>query len=249
MNLPDSKQNFCIRLKRITLFLICFLSAGLTELSAQLNNVPINLPKYDHQRIHFGFTLGLNSSNFRVQKVDDFKEQDSIYSIEPGAVMGLNLGIISNLRIGNHFDLRFIPALSFAQRNLEYNFYYPGSSGNLITKKIESTYLEFPLNLKFKSKRINNYRVYVLAGGRYSIDMVSQAKVQNRDKDIVKLERYDYGYEIGMGFDFYMTYFKFSPEIKMFNGLNNLLVSENTAFARPLKGLKSKIFLISFTFE
>jgi hypothetical protein len=224
-------------------------TAGNTEIHAQLNNVPINLPKYDHQRIHFGFTLGLNSSNFRVQKVDDFKELDSIYSIEPGAVMGLNLGIISNLRIGNHFDLRFIPALSFAQRNLDYNFYYPGSSGNLITKKIESTYLEFPLNLKFKSKRINNYRVYVLAGGRYSIDMVSQAKVLNRDKDIVKLERYDYGYEIGVGFDFYMTYFKFSPEIKMFNGLNNLLVSENTALAKPLEGLRSKIFLISFTFE
>jgi hypothetical protein len=216
---------------------------------AQLNRVPINLPKYDKQRVHFGFTLGLNSSNFRVLKVSDFKNQDSIYSVEPQAVMGLNLGIVSNLRLGEHWDLRFIPALSFAQRNLEYTFYYPGTSGDFITKNIESTYLEFPLDLKFKSKRINNYRVYVLAGGRYSIDMVSQAKVLNKDKDIVKLEKHDYGYEVGVGFDFYMTYFKFSPEIKMFNGLNNLLVPEDTPFAKPLDALRSKIFLISFTFE
>ncbi len=215
----------------------------------QLHNVPINLPKYDKQKIHFGFTLGLNSSNFKVQKVSDFKTRDSIYSIEPQSVMGLNLGIVSNLRLGEYFDLRFIPALSFAQRNLEYTFQYPGTTGDFVTKNIESSYLEFPFDLKFKSKRINNYRVYVLAGVRYSIDMVSQAKIKNKDKDIVRLERHDYGYEIGMGFDFYMTYFKFSPELKMFNGMNNLLVEENTPYSNPLEGLKSKIFLISFTFE
>ena len=231
------------------LFATVILLLGNLDSNAQLNRVPINLPKYDKQRVHFGFTLGLNSSNFRVTKVSDFKSQDSIYSIEPRRVTGLNLGIVSNLRLGEHWDLRFIPALSFAQRNLEYTFYYPGSSGSVITKNIESSYLEFPLDFKFKSKRINNYRVYVLAGGRYSIDMVSQAKVLDKDKDIVKLERHDYGYEIGVGFDFYMTYFKFSPEIKMFNGLNNLLVRENTPFAKPLDGLRSKIFLISFTFE
>lgn len=226
------------------LFIIFYLNSF-----AQLNRVPINLPKYDKQKIHFGFTLGLNNSSFRIHKVADFQIQDSIYSIEPQAVLGLNLGIVSNLRLGEHWDLRFIPALSFSQRNIDYTFYYNGSSGALITKSIESTYIEFPLDLKFKSNRINNYRVYVLAGGHYSIDMVSQAKVLNKDKDIVKLEKYDYGYEIGMGFDFYMTYFKFSPEIKMFNGLNNLLVNENTPFAKPLTGLKSKIFLVSFTFE
>jgi len=91
--------------------------------------------------------------------------------------------------------------------------------------------------------------MYVLAGARYSIDMVSQAKVRDKDKDIVKLKRYDYGYEIGLGFDFYLTYFKFSPEIKMFNGLNNLLVKDNSRYASPLEKLNSKIFLVSFLFE
>lgn len=226
------------------LFSLCIFSAR-----AQHHDVPINLPKYDKQKIHFGFCLGMNKSNFRVQLAPDLKYQDSIYSVEPAGVSGINLGIISNLRMGEHWDLRFVPALSFAQRNLEYVFYYPDGTGLATTKKVESTYLEFPVDIKFKSRRVNNYRAYVLAGGRYSIDMVSQAKVRDKDKDIVKLERYDYGYEIGLGFDFYMTYFKFSPEIKMFNGLNNLLVKENTPFSSPISGLYSKIFLVSFLFE
>lgn len=231
-----------------SLAFLCLIAFS-NSVQAQSNRVPINLPKYDKQKIHFGFTLGLNSTNFRIQLAPDFKYRDSIYSIVPTPVTGINLGIISNLRMGEHFDLRFIPALSFAQRNLDYVFYYPDGTGLSTTKKVESTYLEFPVDIKFKSKRVNNYRVYVLAGGRYSIDMVSQAKVRDKDKDIVKLERYDYGYEIGMGFDFYMTYFKFSPEIKMFNGMNNLLVRENTPFSSPLAKLNSKIFLISFLFE
>ncbi|MBL0258369.1 MAG: PorT family protein [Bacteroidetes bacterium] len=213
---------------------------------AQLNNSPINLPKYDNQKIHFGFTLGLNSTNCKVTLVPDFKTMDSIYVVESEPVSGLNLGIISNLRLGEYWDLRFIPALSFAQRNLIYQFKYPDSTSAGTTKSVESTYLEFPLDLKFKSKRVTNYRMYVLAGARYSIDMVSQAKVRDKDRDIVKLKRYDFGYEIGLGFDFYLTYFKFSPEIKMFNGLNNLLVKDNSRYASPLDKLNSKIFLVSF---
>ena len=216
---------------------------------AQRDGVVKNLPKYDKQPIHFGFVLGVNSSGFRVKYAPDFHVRDSVYTIEPESVAGLNLGIISNLRIGNHFDLRFIPALSFAQRNLQYQFLYTPGNGEADLKKVESTYLEFPLLLKFKSERINNYRIYVLGGFKYSIDMVSQAKVQDVDKELIKLQRNDFGYEIGFGFDFYMAYFKFSPEIKMYHGIPNLLVQDGSRFASPLSGLYSKVFVLSFTFE
>ena len=211
----------------------------------------MNLPKYDRARIHFGFVLGLNISKFKVEPVGDLRIRDTVYSIVPRGTSGLNLGIISNLKLGEHFDLRFIPALAFTQRNLEYSMVYTDSnfSRETITKQVESTYLEFPFHLKFKSSRIDNYRVYVLAGWKYAIDMVSQAKVLAKDKEIVKLKKHDYGYEIGVGFDFYMTYFKFSPELKMYNGLTNLLVQDGRRFSSPLNGLSSKAFVISFTFE
>lgn len=217
---------------------------------AQRREMPVNLPKYDKQNIHFGFLLGYNSANFQMQLKPDFKLQDSVYSVTPYPQGGLNLGILSNLRIGEHFDLRFMPALSFVQRKLEYDFYYPSNGQSpVIIKTVESTYLELPVNLKFKSSRLGNYRLYVVAGGRSSIDMISQAKVVQKDPDILKLKRKDYGLELGMGADFYMPYFKFSPEIKMYHGLPNLLVDESTTYVNPLKSLKSKIFFVSFFFE
>ena len=215
----------------------------------QRDGVVKNLPKYDQQKIHFGFLLGMNSSTFRTELVPEYHISDSIYTITPSASAGLNLGIISNLRIGKHFDLRFIPSLSFSQRNLEYFFLYAPGNGATTLKKVESTYLEFPIDLKFKSARINNYRIYVLAGAKYAIDMVSQAKVVAVDKELIKLQRNDYGYEIGIGFDFYMPYFKFSPEIKMYHGIPNLLVKDGTKYANPLEGLYAKSFILSLTFE
>ena len=224
-------------------FLLPFIS------KAQLANRPINLPKYDQQKIHFGFALGFNSAKFLVNKVENFNLLDSVYSIESSASAGLNLTILSNLRLGEYFDLRFLPTLSFAQRNLDYNLLYSDSIPISKTKVVESTYLEFPLELKYKSKRVDNYRVYVLGGFKYGIDMVSQAKVKLEDPDIIKLSRNDYGYEIGLGFDFYMSYFKFSPEIKMFTGLKNLIVPENTIFSSPIEALYSRTFTVSLTFE
>jgi Outer membrane protein beta-barrel domain len=238
-------------LKRIcrafmALAVLSFLAA---PVYSQRDGVVKNLPKYDQQKVHFGFVLGMNSSTFRTEMVPDFHISDSIYTITPSASAGLNLGIISNFRIGKHFDLRFIPSLSFSQRNLEYFFLYAPGNGATTLKKVESTYLEFPLLIKFKSTRINNYRIYVLAGGKYAIDMVSQAKVVAVDKELIKLQRYDYGYEIGIGFDFYMSYFKFSPEIKMYHGIPNLLVQDGTRFSNPLEALYAKSFIVSLTFE
>ncbi len=215
-----------------------------------MSEKPKNLPKYDKQKIHFGFVLGFNSANFNMTPAADFKLQDSIYSITPMPQGGLNLGILMNLHLGNHFDLRFMPALSFVQRQLLFTYYDPATGRNpTLNKAVESTYLEMPVDLKFKSKRIDNYRLYVLAGFRFQNDMISQAKVKEKDPDIIKLNRKDYGYEIGFGADLYMPFFKFSPEIKMYNGIPNLLVSENTVYSNSLSSLRSKVFYVSFFFE
>lgn len=220
-----------------------------TAVNAQRTKVE-NMPKYDKQIVHFGFSLGINIADFRVKKNPDLFQFDSLYNVDNLKQTGFNLGIVMNLRMGEHFDLRFIPDLAFAERDLEYTFYINGVQQKPSTiKKIESTFLEFPLYIKFKSQRVGNFRAYVIGGGQYSIDMVSQAKVENEDKQYVKLNRKDYGYTVGVGFDFYLEMFKFSPELKMYNGLNNLLVSDNTIFARSLSSLNSKIFMISLLFE
>lgn len=159
-------------MKRLFCFMAFIMVYGLPA-SAQRNTVQ-NLPKYDKQKLHFGFLLGMNKTDFVVKRIGTFNYLDSLYVVEVQPTSGFNLGIVSNLRLAEHFDLRFVPDLAFSQRNLIYSFYENGVPFSTTVKQIESTFLEFPLELKYKSARVKNYRVYVLAGFRYSIDMVSQ---------------------------------------------------------------------------
>jgi len=234
--------------QRVIVFSFLVLLFNADSLFAQKQKI-LNLPKYDRQRFHFGFILGINKTDFVIDRVASFSLIDSLYTVESKGTSGFNLQIVTNMRMGEHFDLRFLPGLAFASRNLIYTFEKGRPLSNVVTKKVESTFVELPLDVKFKSARLNNFRAYVLGGVKYSIDMVSQAKVKAKDKEYVKLQRNDYGYEIGVGCDFYLPMFKFSPEIKMYHGLRNLLVKDDLVYSKSLDGLFSKMFTFSLTFE
>jgi hypothetical protein len=208
-----------------------------------------NLPKYEFEAIHFGFTLGINTTNFVITpKV----LSDSILVVESTPQTGFNLGIVSELAVHRYLTIRFIPNLSFAQRNLDFTI--ATSKGVAVfTKKIESTFLDFPIDLKLRSARMNNFSAYVLAGGKYTIDLASQKNVDNTSlgvtQQVIKLNKNDIGYEMGAGAEFYLPYFKFAIEAKLSLGFKNLQVKDNTIFANAIDRLYSKVFLISFTFE
>jgi hypothetical protein len=217
--------------------------------SAQSRKV-LNLPNYDKQTIHFGFLLGVNTLTFVPKTIGDLRDVDSVMIISPQSGTGFNLGIVSNLHLGDNFDLRFLPTLTFGERSLNYNIAMPSIDSSFTRqKRVESTLLEFPLLLKFKSARLNNGRAYVIGGVKSVIDLASQDKVDDQGERILKLKRNDLYYEIGFGLDFYSQYFKFTPEIKMSYGLSNLLVQENNIYTAGLNALQSKAFYLSFTFE
>jgi hypothetical protein len=236
-------------MKNIALFVLIFLfiTASIETANAQRIIVK-NQEKYDKQWIHFGFLLGTNKTNFKVSRAENLLQNDSVRFLSADGQTGFDLGIISNLRIADNFDLRFTPMLAFSQRNMNYNMTLKVAGSNIVTKKIESTFIQFPLLVKFKSNRVNNYRFYVLGGAKYMIDLVSQAAVEN-DEQLVKLKKYDYGYEIGFGMDLYLPLFKFAPEIKMYQGIPNILANDNAVYTTSLSGLKTRIWSISFTFE
>ena len=211
---------------------------------------PDNLPKYDMSPYHFGFIIGLNQMHFVVKPIKDFQKQDTIYVVQAQPEMGFNIGIVSNLRLGEYFDLRFIPTLSFGERTMSFTRAINDTNFFQTNKKVESTYLDFPLEIKFKSKRMHNTRAYVLTGFKYSLDLASQAKKIETDQEIrIKLKKNDYSFEFGVGFDFYTTYFKFGTEIKMAYGLRDLLNHENNIYANTIDRLNSKIFQFTLTFE
>ena len=165
--------------------------------------------------------------------------------------MGFTIGIVSDLRLWCDFaDLRFVPSLSFSGEKLIYTFNKLRITQSEM-KPTEITNLEFPFMIKLKSQRFwNNTRAYVIGGVKYSIDMASQAKQkESTDIYVVRLKRNDYTYEIGTGFDFYLTYFKFGIELKMDYGIRDLLKRDNTVYTKSIDKLNSKMFLLSFTFE
>jgi hypothetical protein len=210
-----------------------------------------NLENFDKHLFHFGFSLGLNSANFIVRPNVNYLLGDSLYSLNAIKQPGFSLGIVSDMKIFENFNLRFIPCLTFTNRILEYNFKGPNSTQfTTVNKTVESTFLEFPLSLKFKSERVNNYRMYVLGGGKYTIDMSSNKDVEvGSGKEIIKINRNDFLTEVGVGMDFYLEYFKLSPEIKYAFGVKNLLVNDNTIFSNSIERLNSKIIYFSLTFE
>ena len=261
--------------QRILLVVVLVFYAGSTFSQSRL--VP-NKPEYDQDPYHFGFLLGVNNMFFSVKTYPDFQKKmyynsnlpsaddalqqipdqlsDSaaLYSVEATPTVGFVIGIVSNLRLGNYFDLRFTPSLTFGQRDLNYTFYnnYRKTAPELlpVTKNIQSTFVEFPLWVKFKGKRIHNVRPYIMAGGKYSLDLASNAKKKaDNNSAYVFINRKDVYALGGVGFDFYTAYFKFGTEISMSYGLFDILKRDNTIYTGGIERLNSKIFQISFTFE
>jgi hypothetical protein len=117
--------------------------------------------------------------------------------------------------------------------------------------RVESVYLDFPINFKFRTNRSKNFAAYMLTGGKYSRDMQSQKNVNQgiSANKIIKIIDYDYSIDIGGGFDFFLEYFKLSVEFKSSLGIPNLLIEDETIFTRNIESLRSKAFIFSITFE
>ena len=216
--------------------------------NAQRHKKPQNLARYDFKKIHFGFSLGINALNFNIKKNDDFLANDSLLSMLSQDQKGFNLGIVSNLRLGKYTDLRFIPTLVFGERILNYQF-TDQNNNSLKSKRIESTLIDFPISLKYKSERYNNFRTYVSCGVKYSLDIASQSTIDDEGQELVKLNNHDIMIEGGFGIDFYLQYFKFSPQIKISHGIINILSRDKTVYTQTINNLKTSGWMLSFTFE
>lgn len=244
-------KRFVAEMKKLNFILfITLLFAMLSmDLFAQKHPKLQNLPRYDNKKIHFGFTLGINNMDFKIKQVSNISDFDSLYVLEAQKQKGFNLGIVSNLRLGKAFDLRFLPRLVFAERIIEYSFRDGNRKIYMQTKPIESTFVDFPILVKYKSERYNNFRTYLLGGIKYGVDIASQKDIDDEGEKIVKLKRHDLAVEMGFGMDFYLEYFKFSPQIKLSFGFIDLLAEDETIYTKSVEKLTTNAWLLSFTFE
>lgn len=244
---------------------------------------PMNLMNYDFEDYHFGFILAYNQMSYSFKYVENYQliphsaseypnSSDSFYnagatyytrSVESPAKPGFTVGVVGNLRIGQFFDLRLIPSLSFGTRTIIYQLYRDSSAVPSILatkeKSILSTFIEFPLQVKYRSKRLNNVAAYVIGGTNFKFDLASQKKsqidVMNEQGeqitviDNIRVKKFDIAAEIGAGFDFYNSYFKFGIEFKLSYGLLNVLDKQNLIYDSSIQNMKNRTFQVSLTFE
>jgi hypothetical protein len=211
---------------------------------------PKNDSNYDERLLHFGFSMGLNTMDFNVKMNpgDTNNWTAEVVSLKPG----INIQIVTDYRPSTYLDVRFLPGVSFGQRNL--NFY--DENGELVNDKqqLESSFLEFPLLIKAKGMRLNNSRPYLIGGVNFRYDLAAKNEYDEQSEVYMRLRKADLYYEVGAGIDFYLPYFKLTIEAKMSNGLRDVLVHdephpEHPQYVNSIESLKSQMWVLSFHFE
>ena len=236
------------------------------------------LPKYEQEPYHFGFLLAYNQMMYTVKTVEDYQNVPQpanswpngnynipstqnlyVYNIETLQTPGFTVGIIGSKRLGRYFDLRLIPSLSFSERRMRYDVAVINLDGEItmksFTKSIGTTFVEFPLNIKYRSKRYNNIGAYLMGGVNPKIDLASQKDNKETDGqgnefiNNLVTKRFDVAGEIGAGFDIYNQWFKMGIEVKMSYGLLDIVKNEAFIYTAPIDKLRNKLFQVSLIVE
>ena len=249
-------------MERILVFFLLIISFSL---SAQKPKVK-NDPTHDDKPVHFGFSVGLNTMDFNIrqsrQGLDTMVLTD-VVRLTPG----FQVHAIANIRLGKYFDFRVLPGISFGgERQISYLNLNGGNAINSDSLvRIESNFLELPLLIKYKSKRINNFRPFLIGGVNLRADLAATKKTwgtSEKDKSLVLLNVFDGYYEI-FGIDFYLEYFKFAVEFKYSVGVTNVLKRslqdkgdgvvypprEFAIYTDVIDRINSRMFMVSFHFE
>lgn len=207
-------------------------------------NTVLNKQLFDKQSYHFGYFLGFNSYDFKINynaAGNDILAQTAI---------GFNVGLVANKRLNESFNLRFEPGLHFNQRNIG----FPGfATREESEREVRSTYIHFPLLLKYSAHRIGNVRPYLLAGVGTALNLSSNAQIpEDNSSGVFRTTRWTNFYEIGVGIDLFLEYFKFSPSIRGVFGMNDELIRDtdpNSAWTGNVASMRTRGVFVNFTFH
>lgn len=235
-------------MKKIFFFIISF-SIVLSASSQKRRNVD-NLPTFDDPKIHYGFYLGINQNDFKINyRPSNFP--NTIVEIKP--TLGFNVGLIADFRVHKNVNLRFEPGLISNSKTIYFNNSPTLNTERDSIREIGSTYLHLPLVFKFSSDRWNNIRPYVLAGVSYDHNFSSNQ--ENSDDNFsgeFRMKTSNFMYELGVGVDIYLSFFKFSPSIRGVFAMNRELIDDNNSnspWTSPINIFSTRGVFLNFSFE
>lgn len=224
----------------------------------------------DDKNLHFGFNFQYINTEYKIQRAANWRSPfieegiavtDSLQSIRSIINPGFGMGFVSDVFITPNLNVRFTPSLVFSDRVVDYQFANGASFEQLgvtapdgfTRRTVSSTMIEFPIGIKLKSDRRNNFRAYLLAGAKYGIDIgqkkVAEDKGELAVNKFLKNNKGILSYDLGIGFDFYLEFFKLTPEIKLSNSFKSVLKKEDQPYANPIEKMYLRNFVFSLFFE
>lgn len=205
-----------------------------------------NLPFSDARWLHYGFSIGLHTSNLQLKYSDKFvsPEMDSVHSIMPANAFGFSLGFITDFRLADQLNIRVLPKVSFYEFPVDFNY----TDGRIDQQLIEATFVEIPILLKYKSERHKNFRVYFVGGVAPGFEVSGKKRKEQSDNRLLTQE-FNVNMELGFGIDMYYPLFKFSPEIRFSKGLLNLLREDEHGYSDGIESLKMNVVTLYLQFS
>ncbi len=228
--------------------LVAVLSACSNAALAQKKRwVPRNNPNYDDRKLSYGFLIGLHTTAYQLKYADQFVTQsfDSVYAVEPGWSPGFSLGFIVNYRLTDLLDFRLTPKVAFYEHTLRYSYTDDTPTEE---KLVETTMVELPILLKYKSERRGNIRMYMVGGVKPALEASGKKNVENTSTSL-GIASTNLSLEAGFGFDLYYPLFKFSPEIRFSRGLVNILDNTTNRYGQPLQRLNTNTITLYLLFQ
>lgn len=206
-----------------------------------------NNPNYDEKKLTYGFLIGLHSSAYQIKYSDLFvtQEFDTLFAVEPKWSPGFSLGFIMNYKLADLLDLRLTPKVAFYEHHLLYR--YTDDQANQ-EHFVETTMVEFPLLLKFKSERRENLRMYMIGGVKPALEASGKKKLENSTSTL-EVTGGNLSLDVGFGLDIYYPLFKFSPELRFSRGMVNILDNTTNIYGQPLQRVNTNTVTLYLLFQ
>ena len=235
---------FNLRRTKVIFALLLFVSVH--EIFAQgIGYRRKHLEYYDDKPIHYGILFAVPFTRFNVSHNADYVSKDSAFVIQSPVQAAFRMGFVINAFLNDRFDLRTTPSVSLYDRQVKYS--YPGGVSKI--EKRESTWIEIPLLLKYKSERRVNSRMYMVAGVTLGIE--TNVKRSRGTGAIGRLDTKssDVALEYGIGYEQFFEYFKFAPELRFSHGLSNVFLPNKNSLGTGINRLTTHTVTLYLNFE
>lgn len=237
--------------KIVFLILVVLTTPAVAQNSSRLfgKDPIINLENFQKQTVYYGFYLGFNSFDFKI----DYKTVGE--DIQTKRNTGFNVGLIADLRLQEFIHLRFEPGLYYTKRDLQYpsSYFATTPTPTDMLREVNSTYIHFPLLVKFSALRTGNVRPYLVGGVSATLNLSSNSKsIDDNYEQRFRVKPWTPNYELGFGIDIFSEYFIFSPSIRGVFGIKDELIRDNdpnSPWTGNIESIKSRAVLINFTFH